>query len=64
MLDGFFNLTAKEFVGAGDHLVVGHDVVVKRLLDDVLGDHAANLCSLIEEGKVALIVQIEVHRVA
>jgi len=59
LFDRFLHLAAQQFVSAGDHILVGHHVVVESLLDDVFGDHATHLGAFVKEGEVTIIVQVE-----
>ena len=59
LFDRFLHLAAQQFVSAGDHVFVGHHVVVESLLDDVFGDHASHLGAFVQEGQVTIIVQVE-----
>ena len=56
LFDRLLDLSRQQFVGAGDHLVVCHHIIVQCLLDDVLRDHLADLSSLIEEWEVSFII--------
>ena len=60
LLDGFLDFSAEMLIGAGDHLIIGHHIVVQSLLDDVLRHHATYLSCFIKERQVTLIVDVEV----
>ena len=47
LLDCLLYFSAEEFVGAADHLIICHHIVVQSLLDDIFGYHAANFGRLV-----------------
>ena len=64
LLYGLRYLTPQHVVRVGDHFFVGHHVIIEGLRDDILGDHAANLCVFVKEWKINLIVEIKIDLIS